>query len=164
MEERFYDRYWKDFMRCAPSSMQEGCLTPWASAYIWSPQDVVPVYHEAMDLNKLASFKEDIRSIMGPHKAHGVIFRTIMKVTADWTLPGSDVVDRSEKDAVVIGLIHTSLQFPAYTASAKMADQVLEEKANPEGRWGKPPIMSEWVTVPRESIPDDFTDLPIFPM
>lgn len=161
LEGRFYSRYLDIFKSQAPSAMQEGSFTPWEAAYVFSPNDAVPIYHDAMTEERMRTFKAELRDIMASSRAQGVLFRIKRKIQGRWTLPGSDVVDTASRDAVVIGLVHTSIQYPFYLASAVMAWPELPPKENPEGRAGLPPIMSDWVNVAREDVPDDMTDLPL---
>ncbi len=150
-------------MDAAVAAMRESSYVPQEAAYVWHQHDTVPAYLQCEDSDP--QFLAELASFMKSHSAQGVALRIVRKVKAEWPIPGSDKTDYSERDAAVVGIVFAGLKYPIYVASAVMDDPIRsdEDMNDPKKESAtRPvlPVMSEWITVPLESIPNNFSDAP----
>jgi len=137
-----------------PMSIEE------ARVFTGNPRDSLPQRIRRGRFDPTQTWFMELRDLIAAIKPEGIMFRIRLNLIENWPIPWSESVDRSEKDAAVIVLLHKSLKQPLFWA-ASVGEPTYSQPAldDPNPNPKEFTQLGTWIEIDGSSVPEEYKTL-----
>ena len=157
----FYDRWLEEMKATAKLGMCDRFPVATGVARLFTGRRMPERVRRGRFDPSCETWLEELQKMVAAAKGlEGILFRVRLSLTEDWPVEWSESIDRSEKDAAVICLLHRSLEEPLFWAAA-VGEPIVPDPP-PGGPSPEPASFLQlgiWIGIDGSSVPDEYKAL-----
>jgi hypothetical protein len=155
----FYDEWLEEAKASAKAGMCDRFPVSIGIAYLFTGHRRPRIVQQPRS-DSPEEWLQEMQEMIARHKTEGILFRIRLSITEDWPVEWSESIDRSEKDAAVICLLHKSLPQSLFWAAAVGEPTFsVPDEDDPEPNPEEFLQLGRWIEIDGSSVPDEFKNL-----